>query len=64
LENDQGNSDKGPRGTNAYAQAVRLLHEKREIQGRLREVDKKLRELANLGTGITRLAREEIDHDV
>ena len=63
MENSQkSDSDEGARSTEAYTQSIRLLNEKRKIQARLREVDRNLRELETLANGVTRLAREDLDH--
>jgi hypothetical protein len=60
-KNKRCDSDEGTRRTEGYAQAIRLLNEKREIQASLREVDRKLRGLESQATGVTRLAREDLD---
>ena len=51
------------RVTLAYIEAVRLLQEKKEVQARLRDVDKMLRELEVLAAGVISIARYDIDHD-
>ena len=51
------------RATPAYIEAIRLLQEKKELQAKLRGVDKMLRELEILAAGVITIARYDIDHD-
>jgi len=49
------------RKTPDYAYAMQLLSEKKELQARLRKVDRMLRELEILTTGVISLARDDLD---
>lgn len=49
------------RGTPEYGQAKPLITEKKQLQARLREVDKLLRSLDLLRPGIAGLARKDIE---
>lgn len=49
--------------TPAYAEALRLLREKKGLQAGLREVDRMLRDLEIVAVGVISLARYDIDHD-
>lgn len=49
--------------TPAYAEALRLLREKKGLQAGLREVDRMLRDLEIVAAGVISVARYDIDHD-
>jgi hypothetical protein len=51
------------RETPEYIQAKRLICEKAQIQNRLREVDKHLRQLRLIGTDATDLARRDLENE-
>lgn len=51
------------RGTIEYRQAIGLITEKKELQNRLREIDKQLRQLRMLGTGVTAVARKDLENE-
>jgi len=65
MSNDPLKSDapENLRITPAYAEALRLLREKKGLQAGLREVDRMLRDLEIVATGVISLARYDIDHD-
>lgn len=51
------------RGTPEYGQAKLLVTEKKQLQARLRDVDKLLRSLDLLRPGIAGLARKDLERD-
>lgn len=51
------------RNASEYGQAKHFLIEKKQLQTRLREVDRLLRSLEGLLPGITGLARKDLDRD-